>query len=140
MSDRGHRTVAHTADVILEAWGPDQDTCCAEAVAALADVYLDAVAPDATTESLAVTVEAATPEERLVALLEEIIFVLDTSPLPPIEATERTVDGELPADVALTDPAAVEPAGAVPKAVSRSGLALAHDPDGTVRCSVLIDE
>lgn len=139
MSDRGHRIVAHTADVILQAWGPDLATCCEEAVAALVDVYLDAVTPDAVTRSRTVTVDAVTPADRLLALLEEIIFVLDTSPLVPIGATVRTDGDELTADLALADPSAVEPAGAVPKAVSRSGLELERGADGTVRCSVLVD-
>lgn len=43
MSERGHRSVAHTADVILEAWGRDLAACCEEATAALTEVYLDAV-------------------------------------------------------------------------------------------------
>jgi SHS2 domain-containing protein len=38
---RGHRTLPHTADVILEAWGPDLATCCEEAVAALVETYAD---------------------------------------------------------------------------------------------------
>jgi hypothetical protein len=38
---QGHRTLPHTADVILEAWGPDLATCCEEAVAALVETYAD---------------------------------------------------------------------------------------------------
>jgi SHS2 domain-containing protein len=34
---RGHRSLPHTADVIIDAWGPDQAACYEEAVAALVE-------------------------------------------------------------------------------------------------------
>jgi SHS2 domain-containing protein len=39
--ERGRRVVAHTADVILEAWGFDLPSCGEEAVSALVDTYVD---------------------------------------------------------------------------------------------------
>jgi SHS2 domain-containing protein len=139
VNDRGHRSVAHTADVIIEAWGPDLAACCEEAVAALVDTYLDAVDPHVAVERRAVVVGPGSPEALLVDLLDEIIFVLDTSPLAPVGADVRLVgDDELAVDVALAELASVEPTGSVPKAISRSGLLVHHDANG-FRCSVLVD-
>jgi len=39
--DRGFRLAPHTADSILEAWGPDRVTCLAEAVGALVSVFAE---------------------------------------------------------------------------------------------------
>lgn len=56
-------------------------------------------------------------------MLEDIIFVLDTSLLVPIGATARAVgEEELTVNLSLANPASVEPAGAVPKAISLDGL------------------
>jgi SHS2 domain-containing protein len=74
-----------------------------------------------------------------VDLLDEIIFVLDTSPRAPVGADGRLLgDDVLAVDVALADRASVEPAGSVPKAISRSGLLVEQDAAG-FRCSVLVD-
>ncbi|WP_420884068.1 archease [Micromonospora sp. CPCC 205547] len=37
----GHRRVPHTADVRIEAWAPDQESCLAEAVDALVETFVD---------------------------------------------------------------------------------------------------
>ena len=42
---RGHRNLPHTADVIIEAWGPDLAACAEEAVAALIETYANARHP-----------------------------------------------------------------------------------------------
>ena len=135
---RGHRARAHTADVILEAWGPDLATCCEEAVAALVDTY--ATRPAATViAERRIRLPAATVEELLVAVLEEVIFVLDTDVGVPVEAgVEATEDGGLELCLALVDAGQVEGTGAVPKAISRSGLTVTTNY-GRVRCRVLVD-
>ena len=70
---RGHRALPHTADVILEAWGPDFASCCEEAVAALADVYVDAGRADAV-EQRSVHLGPGSEESLLLEVLEEVIF------------------------------------------------------------------
>ncbi|SCE66445.1 Archease protein family (MTH1598/TM1083) [Micromonospora haikouensis] len=40
-SGRGRRSVAHTADVRIEAWAPDREGCVAEAVAAMVETFAD---------------------------------------------------------------------------------------------------
>ncbi|HEU5083974.1 MAG TPA: archease [Acidimicrobiales bacterium] len=129
---------AHTADVILEAFGPDLPACCEEAVAALVELFADAERAELV-GSWAASIPAGGPEEVLLALLEEVIFVLDTSDGVPVSArVQQRPDGGLDAVLALASPASVASTGAVPKAVSRSGLEVRTEP-GRVGCSVLVD-
>jgi SHS2 domain-containing protein len=136
---RGHRALPHTADVVLEAWGPDLAACCEEAVAALVDVFVDRVgaAVDGRHE---VHLPASPVEDLVVDLLDEVIFVLDTADdQVPVGATVHSdPDGDLRAVLALVDREGVGGTGSVPKAISRSELAVESSPAGT-RCRVLVD-
>jgi SHS2 domain-containing protein len=128
----------HTADVMLEAWGPDLAACCEEAVAALAAVYLDAT-DAAALEHRSLHLPAATGEALLVALLDEVIFTLDTAVGVPVRATvTAAVDGGLDVVLALAAPDDVPTTGAVPKGVSRSELVVDEQP-GRVSCRFLVD-
>ena len=137
-SERGHRLLPHTADVIVEAWGPDLPSCCEEAVGALGDVYVDA-GPADTVEQRRVHLGPGSQERLLLGVLEEVIFTLDTSEAVPI-GVEVTVadDGGLDLVLALADRRAVVPTGAVPKAVSWSEL-LVDSRAGGVHCRFLVD-
>lgn len=138
MSGRGHRTLPHTADVIVEAWGPDLATCVEEATAAMVGTCLDTGSALAVGERT-VRVASSSPEQAVLDALDEVIFALDTSPHPPIGARVRDAgDGSLVVTIALADPGSVEHVGAAPKAISRSGLTVATTADG-VRCRVLVD-
>lgn len=134
---RGHRLLPHTADVIVEAWGPDVAACCEEAVAALAAVHLDA-AQAAVTDRHPAHLPPAPPDRLVLAALDEAIFLLDTADGVPVAAEVRpAADGGLDVTFQLADPATVEPTGAVPKAVS-SEVELDEGADG-VRCRVVVD-
>src|SRR5690606_38479352 len=127
------QVVPHTADVILEAWGPDVAACCEEAVAALAAVYVDG-AGAAQIERRSLHLGAGPTEDLLVDVLEEVIFALDTAEGVPVRAEiGRAGDGGLDVTLVLADAASVTPTGAVPKAVSRSELEVSDD-GGQVRC------
>jgi SHS2 domain-containing protein len=135
---RGHRSLPHTADVIIDAWGPDQAACFEEAVAALVETCADPRDAVVIGER-AVDLPPAPAEDMLLDLLDEVIYAIDVADGIPVRARVRAGgDGGLRATLSLADPASVEPAGAVPKAVSRSGLEVAHHDD-TVRCRVLVD-
>lgn len=135
---RGHRVIPHTADVILEAWGPDLPTCCEEAVAALAATYVDR-AGAAEVARHTVHIPAGSDESLLLAVLDEVIFTLDTAEGVPVAAEIAAArDGGLDVTLVLADPEGVEAAGAVPKAVSRSELAVDTEPD-RVSCRFLVD-
>ena len=136
--DRGHQLLPHTADVIADAWGPDVEACIEEAVAALVDVYAEERSI-AVRDRLSVGVAQGPLSDMLLAALDEVIFVLDTSPTVPVGArAHRRGDGGLDIELQLASRADVEPTGAVPKAISRSGLRMERTGD-QVRCSFLID-
>jgi SHS2 domain-containing protein len=124
--------------VILEAWGPDLASCCEEAVAALAAVFVDtAVAREV--ERHRIHLAPGPDDDLLLDLLEEVIFVLDTAEGVPIGAEIRAATGGgFDAEIVLAEPDSVVATGAAPKAVSRSELAV-HAQPGGVRCRFLVD-
>lgn len=124
--------------MILEAWGPDLASCCEEALSALVALYVEAGSA-AAVEERAVHLGPGPAEALLLGALEEVIFTLDTAADVPVGAVVRpAADGGLDLRVLLADPAAVTASGAVPKAVSRSGLEVAAR-DGGMRCRFLVD-
>jgi SHS2 domain-containing protein len=135
---RGHRTLPHTADVIIEAWGPDFPSCCEEAVSALLGLCIGG--PSATVNDRhGFIVTGGQADTMLLELLDEVLFVLDTEPAVPVRASVRSgPGGGLEVELALAERDTIEPVGAVPKAVSWSGLAV-NDVEGGVRCSFLVD-
>ncbi len=137
-AQRGHRVVPHTADVILEAWAPDLAACCEEAVAALASLYVDTAGGEEV-DRRSLHLAPGRDDDMLLDVLEAAIFTLDTAEGVPVRA-EIGVASDSGLDVALVlaDPATVAATGAVPKAVSRSELAVAAGPGG-VRCRFLVD-
>lgn len=134
---RGHRSRPHTADVILEAWGPDLPTCCEEGVAALVETYLaEEPTKEGTTRQL--HLDPAVADRLLLALLDEVIYALDVGPDVPVGAAVRAAEDDgLDVTLRLAPRTAVEGTGAVPKAISRHELQVVRD-DG-FRCRFLVD-
>jgi SHS2 domain-containing protein len=134
---RGHSLHAHTADEILEAWGPTREACLEEAATGLADSF-------AKIEHVSWwwhrEVElTGTDEEILVALLEEIIYHLDAHGAVPTHVNvSRHGEGVL-AQLRLTDLHRVAPLGAAPKGVSYSGLSFGEVEPGRWRCRTTVD-
>ena len=137
MSDRGWRTRAHTADVIVDAWGPDLATCIAEAIVAVIGLCVEP-SSEATAWSAPATVAGDSDEALLIAALDEVIFAIDTSTMIPVGASVRDRDGTLELTFRLADRDRVELTGAGPKAISRSELAVTTGTDGA-RCTFLVD-
>jgi SHS2 domain-containing protein len=134
---RGHRALPHTADVILEAWGPDLASCCEEAVSALTEVCVDA-GTAGVVDRRRFHARPGSPESLVLDVLEEVIFTLDTAEAVPVRAVVAVAgDGGLDVDLVLAAREDVTATGAVPKAVSRS-LELEARP-GTVVCRFLVD-
>lgn len=135
---RGHRTVSHTADVVLEAWGPDLASCYEEAVAALVGTYAEHSGADAVETRMA-RLPPEPDESLLVDLLEEVIFVLDTADAVPVRAeVSQSDDGGLNVVFALVRRDRLRGTGTVPKAIARSELDVHRDANG-VRCRFLVD-
>lgn len=133
----GHRTVPHTADLRVEAWGPTREECLAHAVRGVCESFLD-MSGAAAVRKREATLRPETDEDLLAALLDEVVYRLDT-------------EGEVPVDVALTDvPGGVRVAlhmagagslpvtGAAPKAVTLHELVFRNGPEGWA-CSVTLD-
>ena len=93
-------------------------------------------------DTRSVRVGPGSDESLLLAALDELICALDTSPEVPVGAAVRNDGGDievhLDLDFHLAAPASVEPTGAGPKAISRSGLRVDASP-GEMRCSFFVD-
>lgn len=136
-SSQGNRCVPHTADVRIEAWAPSRERCLAEAVRALVDTFadLEGAHPIGTVEFRA---EPGNDEEALVAVLDEVIYRLDTEGELPLDPEVCALDGGLAVRWRTTGTDAVELVGAVPKAVSLNDLRFAPDDAGW-SCAVTLD-
>ncbi|GAA4831566.1 archease [Saccharopolyspora rosea] len=119
--NRGHRLLPHTADVRFEAWAPTREECLAEAAAALVAGFADVTGVAARTTRTA-RLPGATDEDVLLALLDEIVYLLDTEDAVPLraEVTGAAGDASVRLDLAPLD--RVEVIGAAPKAVSLHDL------------------
>ena len=130
--------VPHAADVILEAWGATRAACLEEAVLALVESFVDS-SRAAAADHVPILLDARSDEDALIALLEDVLLLLDARGAVPVAAIlDERADGRVVGrlDVAAADE--VEVTGAVPKGVSRSGLVFEHE-NGRWRCRVLVD-
>lgn len=133
---RGHRAVPHTADLRVEAWAPTRETCVAEAVRGTVESFAEVSGgPSRVHRS---TVAADTDADLLAAVLEELVFVVDTTGAVPVgvEVTATAEGAEVCFD--LAEPGRVTQVGAAPKAVSLHELRLTRRGDGWW-CSVTLD-
>ena len=133
----GHRSVPHTADLRIEAWAPTRDGCIREAVLGAVESFLDMSSARAQrTRWRRLTAER--DDDLLVAVLEEVIYFLDTAGEAPADIDVKAVDGGLDVGFAMADAGILPQVGAVPKAVSLNGLRLSRGPRGW-HCSVTLD-
>ncbi len=137
--DCGHRSVPHTADLRIEAWGPTREDCLAEAVRGLVESFADisgATDRYVTEHHL----DAGSDADLLAAAVEEVIYHLDTDgTIPAAVEVSQAAGGGVDLTLQVVDAAAAEIVGAVPKAASLSGLTCALDASGRWLCAVTID-
>jgi SHS2 domain-containing protein len=134
---QGHRTLPHTADLRIEAWAPTREACLAESVAGLVESFADTAGAEpgwTVTANLA----APTDEDALVAVLDEVIYRLDTEHAVPlaVDVEPRSNGVRLRLQLAAVD--RIELTGAAPKAVTLHQLHVTHGPDGW-SCGVTVD-
>jgi SHS2 domain-containing protein len=134
---RGHRTVPHTADMRLEAWGPTREACLEEAALGMVAAFADTTGARPHTQVRA-ELTADTDTGLLTALLDEIVFRLDVYGDVPVGVRVAAVPEGLEARLDMTDRDDVECTGAAPKAVSLSGLRLSATEDGWT-CAATVD-
>lgn len=134
--DHGHRSVPHTADLRVEAWAPTRERCVAEAVLGTVEAFAEVAPGPVQVRRCAVV--ADTDEDLLVAVLDEMVFVLDTTGAVPVQVEISPTGDGAEVTFGLAGPDRVEQVGAVPKAVSLQDLRL-EQRDGRWRCSVTLD-
>ncbi len=138
-ADQGHRTVPHTADLRIEAWGPTREACLTEAVRGLVDSFavVAAARPRHTAERRFV---ASSDEDLLVAAVEEVIYRLDADgEIPVAAAVQSAPEGGVVLTLPLADVNEAEITGAVPKGASLHDLHCAPDASGRWSCGITID-
>jgi SHS2 domain-containing protein len=136
-TERGHLLRAHTADGILEAWGPTREACLEEAVLALIDSIVEV---DLLTWWWHEEVElSGTDEEMLVTLLEEVIYRLDTDSAVPVLVAVHPHGDHTLAHLWMTDLHRVTPVGPAPKGISYSGVEIHEQDTGRWHCTATVD-
>jgi SHS2 domain-containing protein len=138
MADHGHRLEPHTADLVVTAWSSTEAGCLAEAVRGLTESFAEITraAPTATREW---TVCADSPAERLVAVLEEVVYLLDTRGEVAVDTEIQPVaGGRVRGEFIIVPLSATTPTGPAPKGIARHGL---HhtERDDHWQCRVVID-
>jgi SHS2 domain-containing protein len=138
MGTGGHRILPHTADIIVEAWGDDIETCCEETVAAVMSSFLDASrAVSAGTHEVSLTADC--DEDLVLGALDEILLLLDSTAEVPVSATvSRLDDTTFGVRIELAQRDSVEVTGAPPKGISLSGLDVER-ARGIVGCRLIVD-
>jgi len=135
--EAGHRLVPHTADCIIEAWGPDRPSCLTEALEALVEEFADVT--DAVCTKVLPLRAGAGAEDALVSLLEDVIYTVDVFSVVPVRFhLGEAADGTIAGDMEVVPLEEVRVAGPAPKAVSYHGLTISGE-GGVWRCRVLID-
>lgn len=118
----GHRFLAHTADVIVEAWAPTRAACIAEVLRAFGELVVGELpsemgTPSVITSQIPVRIEGANDAELLALAVEEAIFVMDTKNVIPIRATLADADSALKGELYVAAVSDVEILGAAPKGI-----------------------
>ena len=134
-SASGHRTVPHTADLRIEAWAPTRDGCIKEAVLGTIETFLDTSLAYPKRTRRCRLVEQR-DEDLLFAVLEEVIYLLDT------EGESFDIDlNDLDGGVEVSPRWSTQPRcprWGIPKAVSFNDIRLSQGRAGW-RCAVTFD-
>ena len=135
----GHRSVPHTADLRIEAWGPTREDCIAQALRGLVESFAD-VNGTRYQRVTARRVSAGSDADLLAAAVEEVIYGLDTDgEIPATLEVSRAADDGIDLMLGVVDASTAEIAGAAPKAASLSGLSCALAAPGRWSCAVTAD-
>jgi len=136
---RGHRTVPHTADLRIEAWGQNREECIAEAVLGLVDSFA-VVAGRLPRGQVRRHLTAGSDEDLLVTVIDEVIYRLDAEDeIPASVAVRPAPDGGAVVVLEVVPVAEAEIIGAAPKAASLHDLRCTPDAAGRWACGVTID-
>ena len=98
----GHRSVPHTADLRIEAWAPTRDGCIREAVLGTVASFLDSSSAQPRHTRLR-RLTADRDDDLLVAVLDEVIYLLDTEGEAPVDVDLNGADGAVDVNFAMVD-------------------------------------
>lgn len=140
MSDRGHRSVEHTADLAVELWAPDEAALLVEGARALVELLTEGAVIRASAER-PMELTAIDPEDRLVRWLGEVLYLAAVEGFLVHDAS-LVLSGALPG-VSLRGTVRGQPDAEALlrmeiKAVTYHDLRLEHGPAG-VRARVVFD-
>ncbi|GHF56784.1 putative protein archease [Streptomyces griseosporeus] len=133
----GHRTVPHTADVRIEAWGASRERCLVEAALGMVECFADVTAVRPTSVEH-IRLAENDDDDLLAALLDEVVFRLEVDGQVPVDLEADEAEEGLEVRLALAGLGDVEITGAAPKGVSWHGLHIAPGPYGW-SCAVTVD-
>lgn len=134
ISERGHRSIPHTADATFEAWGPSIEQCLEEAVVAFVESFAEIPEnrPATDTAMTSFQLRSDISAELLLELLEEVIYVVEVKGMVPvnvqIEPGLRVIMHTIPVEEVME-------VGAIPKAITRHDLKI----EPAWRCQFTID-
>ncbi|MER6347165.1 archease [Streptomyces sp. NPDC001595] len=133
----GHRASEHTADIRVEAWGADRESCLLEAVRGMVECFADVsgVRPSSVAH---VRLPEEGDEELLAALLDEVVYRMEVRGEIPVDVAAGVREDALDVRFAMAELGRVEITGAVPKAVAWHELRIRPDAYGW-SCAVTID-
>jgi SHS2 domain-containing protein len=131
----GHRSVPHTADMRIEAWAPSREECVGEAVRGMVEAFAE-VPPAGARSDAEFEVGPAPDGDLLAGVLDEIIYLMDTTGRVPAAADVTAVDDVLRVRLALVESSTV--VGAVPKAVALHDLRFERTGTGYA-CAATLD-
>jgi protein archease len=120
--------VPHTADLRIEAWAPTREACIAETVTGLVSSFADTRGA-VPAQRVITDVAARTDEDALVAVLDEVIYRLDTEHSVPLAVDVEPRDNGVRIRLELVAVDSVELTGAIPKAVTLHQLRLVNGLD-----------
>jgi SHS2 domain-containing protein len=125
------------ADLRIEAWAPTREGCIRQAVLGTVESFLDtsSARPQRTLQR---RLAGDRDDELLVAVLEDVIYFLDTAGEAPIDVDLHNADGDVEVTFTMVDARSVPQIGAVPKAVSLNDLRFACERQRW-QCQVTLD-
>jgi SHS2 domain-containing protein len=132
----GHELLEHTADLGIRAWGPSLEAAVEEALIGLVEVMgIRASGPG---ERRVVRANGHDDPSRLVALMNEVVFVVETDDVRIAGARVRRDDADLLADLEIV-PATGPAEGTPVKAATYHQLAVEERADGSAEVRVFVD-
>ncbi|MEV5413757.1 archease [Thermopolyspora sp. NPDC052614] len=133
----GRRALPHTADTRIAAWGSSVEECLAQVVLGAVETFVDISGARAAGHR-EVRVEPGEPVDQMIAVLDEVIYLLDVAGQVPVGATATRDETGLRVRLELADVAGLPQIGAVPKAVALHEAVFERRGDGWA-CEVTLD-